>query len=99
MWCVIFLMMTLLGMVVGVVPTYLPAASSTIGKSSFIAEYFKQGFKYKEIIGFLLMRHGILLSLRQLKNILKKLNLKRRGLDTYTPLDTVVSITMFGCLI
>lgn len=90
--CVVFLLLTLLEMVAGVVPTYLPTSSSSNERSSLIVEYFKLGFKYKEILGFLLLRHGILLSLRQLKNILKKLNLKRRGLHTYTPLDRAVHV-------
>ena len=47
---VVFLMLTLLEIVVGVVPTYLPPASSNNGRSSLIVEYFKQGLKYKEIL-------------------------------------------------
>lgn len=82
----------LLGMVVAVVPTYLPSSSLNVEKSSLIAEYFKQGFKYSEILGFLLLRHGILLSIRQLKRILQRLNLKRRGINLYTPLARVIHV-------
>lgn len=80
-----------MGMAVAVVPTYLPSFMN-VGKSSLIVEYFKQGFKYSEILGFLLLRHGILLSMRQLKRILQRLNLKRRGMNLYTPLGSVVGV-------
>lgn len=83
---------TLLKITAGVVPAYLPLSSPNVDKASLIEEYFKQGFKYSEILGFLLLKHGILLSLRQLKRILKKLNLKRRGVHLQSQLKNVVRV-------
>ena len=60
-------MLTLMEMVDDMVPTYLPTTSSNNGRSSLVVEYFKQGIKHKEILRFLLLRNGILLSLWQLK--------------------------------
>ena len=45
---------------------------------SIIENYFKLEISYKEIIVFLLLTHGIVLSLRQLKRILRKRGLFRR---------------------
>ena len=45
---------------------------------SIIENYFKLEISYKEIIMFLLLTHGIVLSLRQLKRILRKRGLFRR---------------------
>ena len=43
-----------------------------------IGWYFSLGYTYQVIICFLYYVHGICLSLRQLKRILKRLNLRRR---------------------
>jgi IS30 family transposase len=66
-----------------VVPTYLPKKTLN-QRSELIIEYFKLGFKYTEILGFLLNKHEVLLSMRQLYRFLKKFNLKRRGLQLYS---------------
>ena len=47
-------------------------------KMNLIIHYFSVGYKYKEILASLLLIHGIKLSLRQLKNIIKKQGLRRR---------------------
>ena len=44
-----------------------------------ITYYYGQGYAYKEICGFLLFSHNTVLSLRQLKRILKRLRLWRRN--------------------
>ena len=83
-------MYTLLGIAVAVVPDYLP--SPNVEKTSLIRDYFKEGFKYSETPGFLLVKHRILISLRQMERILKRLNLKRRGLNLNTAIENVIDI-------
>ena len=48
-------------------------------RETLISEYFREGFRYNEIIEILQQHHAIVLSLRHLKRILKNLNLKRRS--------------------
>jgi hypothetical protein len=59
------MIVVLFDVVICVVPTYLPKKTLN-QRSELIIEYFKLGFKYTDILGFLLNRHGILLSMRQL---------------------------------
>ena len=47
-------------------------------RDRLIQEYFYQGYPYQLILCFLYFVHGISLSLRQLKRILKRLSLRRR---------------------
>lgn len=47
-------------------------------ESSLISYYFSRGYKYEAIVIFLKKYHGIKVSLRTLKNRLKKYNLKRK---------------------
>ena len=47
-------------------------------RDSLISEYFFLGYPYKLILCFLSFVHGISLSLRQLKRILRQLDLRRR---------------------
>ena len=55
-----------------------PALLQGVGRDQLITLYFWEGFQYKAIICFLYFVHGIALSLRQLKRILKRLHLRRR---------------------
>lgn len=79
----IYCLCPILGMSFAVVPKYLPASSENVDKTIVIVEYFKQGFKYNGILGFSLLKQGILLSL-SLKRIPRKLSLIHRcmHLDT-----------------
>ena len=45
-------------------------------REELVHDYFRDGYEYKVILYFV---HGICLSLRQLKRILKQLDLRRRG--------------------
>ena len=45
---------------------------------------------YKEIVAILLSRHGIRLCLRQVKRVLKQLNLRRRGGNIYASLESII---------
>ena len=47
-------------------------------RDSIIENYFNAGYKYWEILAFLLLYHGINISLRQLKRILNTKGLRRR---------------------
>lgn len=55
-------------------------------EDTLIKSYFKEGYTYSEICSFLELRHGIVLTIDQLRGQLKKLNLKRRD-DIQTPLE------------
>lgn len=62
-----------------VLPSYIPAIQQNIGqRDAVIATYFHLGFSHVEILSFLTLSHGIRLSLRQLKRILRKQGLCRR---------------------
>lgn len=63
-------------------PQYLPLQSQLPGlveRDEIIERYFLLGFNYVEILAFLALCHGIFLSLRQLKRILRQRSLRRRG--------------------
>ena len=47
-------------------------------REDLIEVYFSCGYPYRLIVCFLHFVHGITLSLRQLKRILRRLNLRRR---------------------
>ena len=47
-----------------------------------IEDYFGLGFSYSEVLSFLQVYHGIRLSLRNLKRILKKRGLRRRNIQS-----------------
>ena len=59
---------------------YLPVSqiNDLAGRDALIERYFHLGLKYKEIILFLIAVHGIHISTRQLKRILKQRGLGRR---------------------
>lgn len=70
------------GIVEAVVPRNLPPADS-IEKVLLVEDYIRKGFKTFEIFVFLLIRHGIVTSLRTVKKILQPLGLKQQKV-TYT---------------
>ena len=58
---------------------YLPLLELGEGsRESYIQKYFNLGFPYEEILVFLSKFHAIILSLRQLKRLLKTMGLRRR---------------------
>lgn len=69
-----------------VVPNHL----HTFSRAQIIYSYFKLGYKYKEIIAALFSVYGIKISLRQLKRLLKRMQLRRRGIPE-DPLDQIIS--------
>ena len=55
-------------------PDYLPTVRNIDGnheRNDLIERYFRLGFNYPNIMAFLLLCHGVRLSLRQLKRILR----------------------------
>ena len=62
-----------------VLPSYI--GNRLIGiveRTNLIKHYFSLGLQYSEILAFLLSFHGIQLSLRQLRRILRREGLRRR---------------------
>ena len=61
-----------------VIPEYLPV-NQAVERNEVIKNYFKLGFSASEILSFLVNVHGIHLSLRKLRRILKSRGCRRRG--------------------
>ena len=64
-----------------VLPNYIPAIcylGHISDRDSLITTYFNLGIPYNEILAFLLLSHGIKLSLSELKRVLKSRRLRRR---------------------
>ena len=60
-------------------PNYIPTLQANPGgRNDIIESYFRLGLNYTEILLYLVLFHGITLSLRQLKRILKTKGLGRR---------------------
>ena len=59
-------------------PSYIPVTSGSFDRDSLIECYFSLGLSYSEILSFLLLVHGIRISIRQLKRILCSKGLRRR---------------------
>ena len=73
-------------------PDYLPTVRNINGnheQNYLIEEYFHLGLNYSEIMSFLLLRHDVRLSLRQLKRILKSRGLRQRKIQSR--IDRVVN--------
>lgn len=63
-----------------VLPGYIPVLQqSSIERDVLIERYFQLGLQHQEILAFLMLSHGIVLSLRQLKRILARRQLRRRN--------------------
>ena len=62
----------------GSLSDYLPVYDENVERDELIETYFHLGLKYKEILLFLLDVHGVEISIRQLKRILKQRGLGRR---------------------
>ena len=62
-----------------VLPPYVGnGLPNTIQRNDIINHYFSLGLAYSEILAFLLCFHGIEISLRQLKRVLRRQGLRRR---------------------
>ena len=63
---------------ISTMPGYIPVTPGNSDRNSLIECYFNLGLDYSEIINFLLLVHGIRLSVRQLKRVLFSKGLCRR---------------------
>jgi hypothetical protein len=78
--CFVYFALLSCYVVEAVLPNYTPASGRNEGltQNELIKDYFKIGLSGPEIIVFLKNVHGIFLSLRQLKRILRALGCRRR---------------------
>lgn len=74
-----------------VLPSYIPAIdeNQNVDREVLIKRYFSLGFNNAEIVLFLSLAHGLILSIRQLKRILRNLRLKRRSVQSES--DEIIS--------
>ena len=75
--CLIFICICLPG-VSAIMPSYIPVTSGSFDRDSLIEWYFSLGLSYSEILSFLLLVHGIPISIRPLKRILCSKGLRWR---------------------
>lgn len=68
-------------------------------RNELIKEYFRQGYEYNMIVMFLFCVHGVSISVRQLKRILRKMNLKRRIRSTPSHIMGIRSMIHVSSLI
>ena len=75
-----------------VLPAYTPALNKNVAadRDNLIRNYFLQGFTNAEIGGFLALQHGIILSVRTVKGILKRLTLSKARRNSESPLEQIV---------
>lgn len=75
-----------------VLPAYTPALNTGEGlnKENLIRSYFIQGFTNTEIAGFLALQHGVILSVRTVKRILKRMGLRRASVTNESPIEQIV---------
>ena len=70
----------------GVLPNSFPSAfESPDNRDDLIAMYFGLGLAYTEILSFLARFHGVCISLRQLKRVLRSKGLCQRKIFTCLP--------------
>ena len=86
-----------------VLPAYIPSIQlNNVQRDDLIRRYFHLGLNYAEILAFLILSHGIRLSLRQLKRILRSQGLFRwRGYSDQQEIIRAVELELHGsgCLI
>ena len=71
-----------------VLPIYTPALiQGGIDREDLIRGYFVQGFTNAAIVGFLILQDGIICSVRTVKQILRRLRLKRAGQNNELPIE------------
>ena len=87
----LLLTLMLLSRSLSIVPPYIPTIEENqdIDREDLIRRYFNLGLKNAEIVLFLSLAHGLVVSIRHLKKILKKLRLKRRSVQSDS--DEIIS--------
>ena len=88
----LFILLNIVCLSACVLPVYTPALikEGGINREDLIWGYFVQGFTNAEIVGFLLLQHGIICSVRTVKRILRRLRLKRSGRNNESPIEHIV---------
>ena len=66
-----------------------PALHQSFDENTLVIKYFQEGYTYPVILTFLQRAHGLEMTLDQLRGVLRKLGLKRRGDDVQSPIDDV----------
>ena len=75
----IFIFILLIASGNGILPQYCPAnQEQELGRNEAIVNYFRLGYTAPEILSFLVTVHGVRLSLRQLRRILRNHGCGRR---------------------
>lgn len=75
------LVFVLVGYTTAVLEPYLAVEltpNNEMTRDCIVESYFKQGYQYREILAFLVSCHGITMSLRHLKRVLRKRGLRRK---------------------
>lgn len=89
--CVLFLLSCFFFSAQAVLERYIPVLDeqTNLDRDQLIESYFNLGFTQNEIVAFLAVSHGIMISSRQLKRILRRRGLRRRG--NHVDLGLVIS--------
>ena len=76
-----------------VLPAYTPALNKQgdFDREDLIRSYFLQGYTNSEIVGFLALQHGVILSVRTVKRILQRMGLKRASVNHESPIELLVN--------
>ena len=79
-------MLSLLHRCFSVFQSYIPATDEgpIVGRDDLVVRYFNLGLNNTEIVLFLSLGRGLIMSIRQLKRILRNLHLKRRSVQSYS---------------
>ena len=74
-------------------PAYTPALNKQgdFDRENLIRSYFSQGYTNSEIVGFLALQHGVILSVRTVKRILQRMGLKRASVNHESPIELLVN--------
>lgn len=90
---VLFILAINLHVVLSVLPAYTCAlrTNEVVNRENLISNYFGQGFTDKEIAAFLALQHGIILSVRTIKRILKRMGLRRSNATNESAIEQIVS--------
>ena len=60
-------------------------------RENLIRSYFSQGYTNSEIVGFLALQHGVIVSVRTVKRILQRMGLKRASVNNESPIELLVN--------
>ena len=73
-------------------------ALHTVGEEDLILRYSKDDYTYEDICKFLHLRHGINLTMDQLRKRLKRMGLQRRDKNSQTSFEEVEAAIKVSCV-